>query len=145
MHSWVMQYVIQLIFPFRVWKDASVYLPVLFSVFTNSSCFACRRKFNLQMKILSCFKAQKRPVLILDELISPFVIIMTYYCVTSLKFFDGYLILKVVPSFVYLNLFAMGFYTHHNHFPGDIHCSGSPPVRRIHLLLWASFSLWRLP
>lgn len=94
-------------------------------------------KYNLQMKILTYFKTQKRPALILDELISPFVviIIMTYYCVTSLKFFDEYLILKTVPSFVYLNPFAMGFYIHHNHFPGDIYCSGSPPVRRIHLLL----------
>lgn len=64
---------------------------------------------------------------------------MTYY-VTPLMFFDRCLLLRTMPSSVYLSLPALGFCTHYNQFPGVIKCSGVPTPPP-----WASFSLWGLP
>lgn len=69
---------------------------------------------------------------------------MTCY-VTPLKFFDGCLILKTMPSSVYLSLSAVGFCTFYNQFPGAIQCSGaSTPLpmsflQSVRAPLWYSF------
>lgn len=64
------------------------------------------------------------------------------YCVTPLKFFDGYLILKTMPSSMYLSLSAVSFCTHYNQFPGAIQCSGTPTLSPMSFLLSVRTPLW---